>query len=162
LSGFHLGNNQITAGPTTTKLAKDKLWTLKINVVPAGVSSTLLQALGIVVVVNGTNPAANIRLGLYTESGGNAPNTLEAQTAPFVTSDGISEQLLASPVSISTGAHWVAFLADQDVRVHVDAATTTWISAPITYASVNTLPAAFPFPTALTVERGHLFAVTTP
>jgi hypothetical protein len=156
------GDNTVTAGPTTTKLAKDKLWAIKLQIVPQGVSTTLLQALGVAVVVNGSNPAANIRMGLYTDSGGAAPNALEAQTTAFVTADGVSEQLLASPVSISTGAHWVAFVADQDVRVHVDAATVTWISGSATYAGLTTLPTVFPAPSAFTVARGHLFAVTTP
>ena len=161
--GSTWGDNSVTAGPTTTKLGKDKLWALKIQIAPPGVTTTLLQALGIVVVVNGTNPAANIRLGLYSDAGGGAPNTLEAQTAAFVTADGVSEQLLASPVSIATGAHWITFLADQDLRVHIDSgATVSWINSPLTYASTTTLPAAFPFPTAIAVERGHLFAVTTP
>jgi hypothetical protein len=156
------GDNTVTAGPTTTKLVKDKLWAIKIQIAPQGVTTTLLQALGIVVVVNGSNPAANIRMGLYTDSGGGAPNALEAQTTAFVTANGVSERLLASPVSISTGAHWVAFVADQDVRVHADAATVTWISGSVTYAGLTTLPATFPVPSAFTVERGHLFAVTTP
>jgi hypothetical protein len=113
-------------------------------------------------VVNGSNPVANIRMGLYTDSGGGAPNALEAQTTAFVTVNGVSEQLLASPASIPTGAHWVAFVADQDVRVHADAATGTWLNASVTYAGLTTLPGAFPLPSAFTVERGHLFAVTTP
>ncbi|HYJ11272.1 MAG TPA: hypothetical protein VEX18_19755 [Polyangiaceae bacterium] len=153
------GNDDVTAGPTTTKLAKNTLWAMRINVVPTGVSSTLLQALGMAVVVNVANPAANIRLGLYTDSGGSAPNTLEAQTPAFVTTNGLSEQLLASAVSIPVGAHWFAFVADQDVRVHVDAATVSWTGATLAYAS---LPASYPLPTAYTVERGHVYAVTTP
>ena len=47
--------------------------------------------------------------------------------------------------------------------VYVDSgASVSWINSPLAYASATTLPAAFPFPTAIAVERGHLFAVTTP
>lgn len=155
------GNDQVTSGPTTTKLSKNMLWTFKLNVVPVGAATTLLQALGIVVVVDGVNPAANIRMGLYTDSA-NAPNALEAQTPAFVTVNGVSEKVLTSAVSIPTGAHWIAFLADQDVRVHVDSATTSWASASVSYAGVSSLPATFPLPSAFTIERGHLFAITTP
>lgn len=155
------GNDQLTSGPTTTKLGKNTLWTFKINVAPLGAATTLLQSLGIVVVVDGVNPVANIRMGLYTDSA-SAPNALEAQTPAFVTADGVSEKLLSGAVSIPTGAHWIAFLADQDVRVHVDSATTSWASAPVSYASVSSLPATFPLPSGFTIGRGHLFAITTP
>ncbi len=153
------GNDATSA--TTTKLGKNMLWTFKINVAPAGASTTMLQALGIVAVVDGVNPAANIRMGLYTDSA-SAPNALEAQTPAFVTTNGRNDRVLTSAVSIPTGSHWIAFLADQDVRVHVDSATTSWASAPVTYASVSALPSTFPLPTAFTIERGHLFAITTP
>jgi hypothetical protein len=157
------GNNAVTAGPTTTKLSKNTLWTFKINITPAGgAASTLLQALGMVVVVDGANPVANLRVGLYADSGASAPKTLEAQTSPLVSVNGVNEQLLTSAVSIPSGSHWIAFLADQDVRVHVDAATVSYAAASVGYASVSSLPATFPLPTGYTIERGHMFAVTTP
>src|SRR6478735_84287 len=162
-AGTTWGNNAVTAGPSTTKLAKNTLWTFKINITPAGGgTTTLLQALGLVAVVDGVNPAANLRIGLYGDSGASSPKTLEAQTGPLVTVNGVNEQVLPTPVSVATGAHWIAFLADQDLRIHVDAATVSWAGASLAYASVSTLPTTFPLPTGYTVERGHLFAVTTP
>ena len=158
------GSNAISAGPTTTKLSKNMLWTFRTSITPAGgATSTLLQALGIVVVVDGANPAANLRIGLYSDSGAMAPKTLEAQTTPLVTVNGANEQVLASAVSIPTGSHWIAFLADQDLRVHVDTMPiVSWAAASLSYASTSSLPTAFPLPTGFSVERGHLFAVTTP
>jgi len=158
------GNNAITAGPTTTKLTKNTLWTYKISVTPAGGGiSTLLQALGIVIVVDGANPVANLRIGLYSDSGASSPKTLEAQTSQLTTVNGINEQVLASAVSIPTGSHWIAFAADQDIRVHVDAATTvSWAAASVSFGTLSSLPTTFPLPTAYSIERGHLFAVTTP
>jgi hypothetical protein len=157
------GNNAVTAGPTTTKLSKNTLWTFKINITPAGgAASTLLQALGMALVVDGANPVANLRIGLYADSGASAPKTLEAQTSPLVTVNGVNEQLLTSAVAIPSGSHWIAFLADQDIRLHVDAATVSYAAASLTYASVSTLPVTFPLPTGYTIERGHMFAVTTP
>jgi hypothetical protein len=156
------GNNAITPIPTTTKLAKNTLWTFKLSVTPNGASTTLLQALGMVVVVDGANPSAKVRIGLYSDSGASSPNTLEAQTSPLVTVNGVNEQVLASAVSIASGTHWIAFLADQDIRVHVDAASISWAGASVTFASATTLPSPFPLPTGYTIERGHLFAVTAP
>jgi hypothetical protein len=158
------GNNAISVGPTTTKLSKNMLWTYRISITPSGAATTtLLQALGMVVVVDGANPSANLRIGLYADSGANAPRALEAQTTPLVTVNGVNEQVLASALSIPTGFHWIAFLADQDMRVHVDAgAAVSWAAASLTYASASSLPAIFPLPTGFSVDRGHLFAVTTP
>ncbi|MEO6603630.1 MAG: hypothetical protein ABIQ16_27350 [Polyangiaceae bacterium] len=156
------GNNAITPVPTTTKLAKNTLWTFKLSVTPNGASTTLLEALGIVVVVDGANPSAKVRIGLYTDSGASSPNTLEAQTSPLVTVNGVNEQVLASAVSIPSGTHWIAFLADQDIRLHVDAASISWAAASVTFAGATSLPSPFPLPTGYSVERGHLFAVTTP
>ncbi|HEY0469273.1 MAG TPA: hypothetical protein VGC79_34005, partial [Polyangiaceae bacterium] len=84
------------------------------------------------------------------------------QTSQLVTVNGVNEQVLASAVSISAGPHWIAFLADQDIRMHMDAATISWAAASVSYASVSALPGTFPLPTGYTIERGHLFAVTTP
>jgi len=158
------GNNNLSAGPKTTKLSKNMLWAFRISIAPTGgATTTLLQALGIVVVVDSVNPAANLRIGLYTDSGAMAPRTLEAQTTPLVTVNGVNEQVLASAVSIPTGAHWIAFLADQDLRVHVDSTPmVSWAAASVTYASATTLPTSFPLPTGFSVELGHMFAVTTP
>lgn len=151
------GNNQITAGPTTTKLDKNMLWTMKITI---GSASTL-QALGVAVVVDAIDTSANVRLGLYSDSAG-APNALEAQTPAFATTNGLSERLLTTPVAVTAGSHWIAILADNNVRVHVDAANISWAAASLSYASVSTLPTQFPLPGSYTLGRGHMYAVTTP
>jgi hypothetical protein len=155
------GNKNVTTAPEDTKLAKDLLWAMPVVISPAG-GTTSLQALGVVVVVNGSNPAVNVKLGLYSNSSGGAPQTLQAQSAAFTTVNGVNEQLLATPVTISQGEYWLALVASGDIRIAADsAATVSWSKATLTYTGGN-LPTTYPLPSPLTVERGHLFAVTAP
>jgi len=150
-------------GQTTIKLLKNTLWAFKLGITPpGGESTTLLQALGIAMVVDGIDLSAHVRIGLYADSGAGAPKGLEAQTTPLTTVNGRNEQLLSSAVSVSSGSHWLAVVADRDIRVHADTSTNSWANTPLTYANISSLPATFPLPSSTTLERGHLFAVTTP
>jgi hypothetical protein len=137
---------------------------MRINV--SSGTTTTLEALGLLAVVDGTNPSTMIRIGLYNELTG-APNNLVAQTGAFSSANGVNEQLLVTPIQIAPGAYWIAFNAESQagppavsaLRVQVETATTTWYAAAATFGA---FPGVFPVASPVTQGIGHIYAVTAP
>jgi hypothetical protein len=67
-----------------------------------------------------TIPAGRLRLGIYNDSGGK-PQTLKAQTAEFTPVIGWNTQAVLSPIYLTAGTYWLAYLPESN-NLHFRAA----------------------------------------
>jgi hypothetical protein len=87
--------------------------------------------------------AGNLRLGIYDATGPNGgPGALKAQTNAFAPVVGWNTQNVISPVSLSAGAYWLAYLPSSS-SLHF---ATNFAIGSYRYANVafGALPATFP------------------
>ena len=68
-----------------------------------------------------TNPAGRLRLGIYNDSGG-IPQNLKAQTAEFTPVIGWNTQAVLSPIYLTAGTYWLAYLPESN-NLHFRVAT---------------------------------------
>ena len=86
--------------------------------------------------------AGNLRLGIYDNTGpGNGPGVLKAQTGSFATVAGWNTANVVSPVSLSVGNYWLAYLPSSSSLTFAAKATGTFKYAAFSFGS---MPGTFP------------------